>query len=177
MQEIAWYLSLVLVFGIFFVFLTVFLRSRKSVSYERVQSKAFSLRRQLFWTLLVFGVLITAFSTTDLPYSAAHSNEALPPVVVDVKGYQWAWELSRTEVPVDTPVIFNVSSGDVNHGLAIYDENLRILGQTQAMPGYVNKLKMSFDTPGIYKLMCLEYCGFGHHFMISELTVKKTPQE
>ncbi len=172
MQDTAWYLSLVLVFGIFFVFLTVFLRSQKSVSYERVQSKAFPIRRTFFWTLLAFGVIITALSTTDLPYSATHGDEASPPVVVDVTGFQWAWKLSRTEVPMGTPVIFNVSSSDVNHGLAIYDEKLRLLGQTQAMPGYVNKLKMSFDTPGTYKLMCLEYCGLGHHLMISELTVK-----
>ncbi len=67
--------------------------------------------------------------------------------------------------------MFNVSAADVTHGLGVYDENLRLLGQTQAMPGYENSLKITFDQPGKYKLMCMEYCGLVHHAMISDFTV------
>ncbi len=175
MHDTAWYLSLALVFGVFFVFLTVFLRSRKPADYEVVQSKASTLRRRFFWTLLVLGGVLTAISTVNLPYSETHGGGAPSPVTVDVTGVQWTWLLSRTEVPVDTPIVFNVSSNDVNHGLGVYDESLQLLGQTQAMPGYVNKLRMSFDSPGTYKLLCLEYCGLGHHFMVSDLTVTESP--
>ena len=68
-------------------------------------------------------------------------------------------------------MIFNVTSGDVNHGLGVYDPSMRMVGQAQAMPGYVNRLAVTLDRPGTYKLLCMEYCGLVHHAMVSELTV------
>ncbi|PXV76312.1 hypothetical protein [Nitrosomonas eutropha] len=70
------------------------------------------------------------------------------------------------------PVEFQVSAADVNHGFGIYDENLVLIAQTQAMPGYTNKLIHTFDKPGKFKILCLEYCGLAHHVMITELTVE-----
>ncbi len=37
-------------------------------------------------------------------------------------------------------VEFRVTSLDVNHGMAIFDPDGKLVGQTQAMPGYVNRL-------------------------------------
>jgi hypothetical protein len=54
---------------------------------------------------------------------------------------------------------------DVNHGFSLYDENGKLLGQTQAMPGYVNRLFVKFEKPGIYTAFCMELCGNSHHRM------------
>ena len=70
-----------------------------------------------------------------------------------------------------TPVEFRVTSSDVNHGFAIYAPDGRIATQTQAMPGYTNKLVHTFTEPGTYTVMCLEYCGIGHAPMTATLTV------
>jgi cytochrome c oxidase subunit 2 len=64
-----------------------------------------------------------------------------------------------------------VTSADVNHDFAIYAPDGRIVVQTQAMPGFVNKILYTFDKPGTYKIRCLEYCGLGHDVMAADLTV------
>ena len=64
-----------------------------------------------------------------------------------------------------------LSGGDVNHNFAIYAPDGRIAIQTQAMPGYVNKLLYTFHTPGTYKIRCLEYCGIGHDVMTTDIQV------
>lgn len=39
------------------------------------------------------------------------------------------------------------------------------------MPGYVNRLVHTFDRPGRYRLLCLEFCGVVHHDMVAEFEV------
>jgi cytochrome c oxidase subunit 2 len=51
------------------------------------------------------------------------------------------------------------------------DASGRLLLQVQAMPGYVNQVQYTFDTPGTYHVICLEYCGVAHHAMAADFTV------
>jgi cytochrome c oxidase subunit 2 len=44
--------------------------------------------------------------------------------------------------------------------------------QTQAMPGYVNRLRMVFAQPGTYTVLCLEFCGMSHHRMRAVVEVQ-----
>jgi cytochrome c oxidase subunit 2 len=39
------------------------------------------------------------------------------------------------------------------------------------MPGYHNKLTVTFEKAGRYTIACLEYCGLNHHKMIHEFEV------
>lgn len=83
-------------------------------------------------------------------------------------------ENSRTvEIANNSLVEFRVTSLDVTHNFAVYDDTETLIGQTQAMPGYVNRLRIKFDKPGKYSVLCLEFCGTGHHVMRSSLTVKE----
>lgn len=75
-------------------------------------------------------------------------------------------------MPTGVPVVFHATSDDVSHGFGVYDPNGRLLFQTQAMPGWVNKVVWSFAEPGTYTIRCLEYCGLVHHGMIGEITVE-----
>ena len=90
---------------------------------------------------------------------------------MNVSGGQWYWELDVEVVPLGQPVTFNVTSEDVNHGMGVYDENMTLLFQTQGMPGYVNSVSYTFDKPGDYQVLCMEFCGVAHHDMIAEFTV------
>ncbi len=135
------------------------------------QKKFLGIRATLFWIALIAGVAITVATTVDLPYAATRGQVANDAVEIHVKGHQWFWELSSSEAKVGDTVVFRVSTNDVNHGLGIYNPQMRLIGQTQAMPGYVNSLEVTFDASGTYKLLCMEYCGLAHHAMISEFTI------
>jgi cytochrome c oxidase subunit 2 len=63
----------------------------------------------------------------------------------------------------------------VNHGFALYDDQLHLLAQIQAMPGFTNKVRHRFTAPGKYKILCMEYCGLAHHGMVADFEVVATP--
>ncbi|MEM1300119.1 MAG: cytochrome C oxidase subunit I [Pseudomonadota bacterium] len=125
-------------------------------------------RTQLIWTMTLVGVLVSVASLREWPHAIASEGEG---VIVNVSGGQWYWDIDVEQVPLGTPVTFLVSSEDVNHGMGIYDENMRLLFQTQSMPGYVNKVSYTFEEPGYYQVLCMEFCGVAHHDMISEFEV------
>lgn len=175
-QQIAWQLSVLLMALVGLGFTFVALRSGGRIAdYAPLQSRAYRLRARLFWALVLVLGPAMVLSLLDLPYAAghaqAHASGAPAAMVIDAKGYQWRWELSRDRIPVGQPVEFRVTAGDINHGFAIYGPDMRMVAQTQAMPGYTNKLRYTFEKAGTYKVLCLEYCGIAHHNMISEIKV------
>jgi cytochrome c oxidase subunit 2 len=175
MQQIAWLLSLALMMLVAMGFTFVALRSgRRTEDYTPVQFRAYRIRTKLFWALVLVLAPTMIYNLLDLPYSTSHAHakaSGAQSVVIEAKGFQWRWELSRNHVPVGQPVEFRVTSEDINHGFAIYDPEMRLVAQTQAMPGYTNRLNYTFSKPGTYKVLCLEYCGIAHHNMISEIKV------
>src|SRR5690606_39238388 len=110
-------------------------------------------RRGLFAALLLLGVVV-AYKTL-WPYPIPQQHAALQAGrVVEVVGRQWQWRLSRTQVKAGVPVEFRVTSIDVNHGFAIYGPDEQIVVQTQAMPGFENRILHTFNAPGIYRILC-----------------------
>jgi cytochrome c oxidase subunit 2 len=170
-QEAAWFVSLALIGVLAAVFGWVVSGSGDRVDYHRVQTRGYLWRKRLFAALVAVGVPITGWTLADLPYSAPleQGGEA---VHIKATGYQWFWQLDKSTVQVGQPVVFHVETADVNHGFGIYDESMRLLAQTQAMPGYTNKLAYTFEKPGTYRILCLEYCGAAHHQMQAEFTVE-----
>ncbi|MBS0400103.1 MAG: c-type cytochrome [Proteobacteria bacterium] len=80
--------------------------------------------------------------------------------------------IDQLEIPAGSMVEFRVTSLDVNHGFGLYGPQRQIIAQTQAMPGYFNRLRVRLTEPAQYKVLCLEYCASGHHLMQTHLTVK-----
>lgn len=125
-------------------------------------------RTRLIWAMLALGAVVTMASLLHWPHAVAKGADT---VTVNATGYQWYWEFDREEVPAGKPIVFNVHTKDVTHGLGVVSPSGRLLFQTQAMPGYVNKVEHVFDQPGTYRVLCLEFCGTAHHDMTSELNV------
>jgi cytochrome c oxidase subunit 2 len=171
-QSIAWYATLFLVFLLALAFAIVYGESRKLKEYGPIQEKGYKIRRFWFIGLVAVMGFATAMSLTRLPYHNQHANAQGNGKVVDVTGLQYAWQLSDENFTVGEQVNFRVTSQDVTHGFGIYDENLQLIAQTQAMPEYTNTLTITFDKPGTYKILCLEYCSVGHHVMIKEIVVQ-----
>ena len=172
-QQIAWQVSLVLMTLIALGFAYVALNSGKRENeYAQLQKRAYRVRTKLFWIMVIVLGPAMIYTLVDLPYySRTLLNNTSTVQVVDVTGYEWRWELSRNQVAKDEPVEFRVTSADVNHGFGIYDPDMRLVAQTQAMPGYTNKIHYTFTKEGTYKLLCMEYCGIGHHEMTAEIKV------
>ena len=177
MQQTAWLLSLALMLLVAMGFTFVALKSgRRADDYAPLQVHAYRIRTKLFWALVLVLGPAMIYSLLDLPYGAAqaHANASdANALAIDAKSFQWRWELSRDQVSVGQSVQFRVTSADINHGFALYDPEMRLVAQTQAMPGYTNTLNHTFDRAGTYKVLCLEYCGIAHHNMVTEIKVSE----
>lgn len=171
-QSIAWYATLFFVFLIALAFSFVYGESRKLKDYGPIQEKGYKIRKFYFLGLIAILGFASAISLSRLPYHAQHAQAKEMGKVVKVTGMQFSWELSDDHFTVGEPVIFHVTSKDVTHGFGLYDENLHLIGQTQAMPGYTNMLQVTFKKPGTYKILCLEYCSTGHHLMMKGIVVE-----
>jgi cytochrome c oxidase subunit 2 len=126
-----------------------------------VQPKGYRLRRGWLWALAAVAILAFGISLAGFPYGKP--AEADGPHF-KVFAYQYGFQMPST-IPVNTAVIFDVTSRDVNHGFGIYDPANHLISQVQAMPGYVNHLAVTFRTKGHYAVRCLEYCGIAHAAM------------
>jgi len=166
MQATVLWITIVLVVIIAAIFYYVIRSSTGSATPESVQRSAGMIRQLLFWGALVVGVVVLYVTLRPWP----HSLPGGEPIVVNVTGAQWSWEVQPETVPVGQPIVFATTSTDVNHGIGIYDQNMRLVAQSQSMPGWTNRVEYTFTEPGTYKILCLEYCGLQHHEMIAEIT-------
>jgi len=167
-QRIAVLVSAIVGTLVIAVFATVARSAQHPGSADEIAASSARWRRTIFWGLVLLFVPAIGYSLTKTPYSRGATAAA---TVVNATGHQWAWELSPSTVPSGQPVEIRVTGSDVNHGFGVYDTNDRLITQTQAMPGFTNVIRYTFTTPGTYRILCLEYCGLGHHTMMSQLTV------
>ncbi|MEN1967303.1 cytochrome C oxidase subunit II [Lentibacillus sp. N15] len=171
-QTVAWVTSLLFMLIIVIVFGYVAIKSRERQAYEPIKKKWYKARKFYGMTLVVFMLVITIYTLRELPYDIPVYGAEKEAIVVDVEAMQFAFQMSETEFTVGEPVEFHVTSRDVNHGFGIYDEDMTLIAQTQAMPDYTNNVYITFDKPGTYQVLCLEYCGLAHHAMIQKFEVK-----
>ncbi len=156
-------------------------RGGRTVDYSRVNR----LRLQFFVSLAVILLLFLLFTLRRLPYPV---EARTPDRIVNAVGKQYAWSLTDgagptlaswdrdfspvVNVTAGTTVEFRVTTLDVNHGFSLYAPGGDLVTQTQAMPGYVNRLRVTFDQTGTYTVLCLEFCGMSHHRMRAVVEVQ-----
>lgn len=173
-QMVAWITSLVFMLIIAGVFIWVALSSRKKQKdYEPIVKRWYKARTVYGTIVVVIMLVATIYTLRMLPYNKPIYGEASEnPTVVDVEAIQFGWNISKTEFEVGESVQFDVTTPDVTHGFGLYDKDMELIAQTQAMPDYTNTVYVTFDEPGTYTVLCLEYCGLGHHQMMAEIVVK-----
>jgi heme/copper-type cytochrome/quinol oxidase subunit 2 len=72
-------------------------------------------------------------------------------------------------------VKFVANSIDVNHGFGVLTSSKSMdspLMQMQVVPGFDNIFYYTFKAPGTFTIRCLEYCGWNHPYMVSQITVE-----
>ena len=125
--------------------------------------------REKTWFGIVVVMLVALLFTTIwfTPYSRSQDNgQAFP-----VKAEQFAFLVPDRVLHAGVPVRFSLTSADVNHGFAVFNSDNVLLFQVQVMPGETQKYVYTFSKPGLYRVVCLEYCGVGHDGMQNELKV------
>src|SRR5690625_2843202 len=173
-QLVAWITSLVFMIFIAVVFGWVALSSKKTEDYEPIIKKWYKARKTYGLIVVLIMLIATIYTLRLLPYNQPVYGEVSDePIVVDVEAIQFGWNISQTEFSIGDSVQFDVTTPDVTHGFGLYDENMELIAQTQAMPEYTNTVYVTFEKPGTYTILCLEYCGLGHHLMMAEITVEE----
>lgn len=110
-------------------------------------------------------------------------NEGKIRIVVVFAG-QWYWDFytvaengtlvatKNLTVSSNVPIVFLLTSVDVNHDFGLYNPNGELEFQTQVSPDYVSVFVYQFTNPGPRLVRCLEYCGPGHWTMMAEITIE-----
>ena len=157
----------VLAVAIVVVTFVIAAHAKQEMSYEDVSGTGYRLRRPWLAFLCGLGVVAVGASAFLLPYARGDAAGTR----VKVTGGQFYWTIDPAVLPAHREVRFDVTSVDVNHGFGIYDPKGRLIGSVQAMPGYTNKLDLTFDMPGVYMIRCFEFCGLNHHLMTAQFRV------
>jgi len=92
-----------------------------------------------------------------------------PPPGSDVYliGRLWSfWPI--LELEKDKTYRLHLTSMDYNHGLSIQPININV----QMVPGFEHVITVTPNQSGNYSIVCNEFCGIGHHQMVSHLYVK-----
>lgn len=181
-QEMAGLLSLI---GAIIVVAVVLFVISSGGAYEdkhEVKKKVYKARKQYFFVLSALVVIMLFTSLQYTPYN--HKDN--PDITVAVVGMQWTWKMqegtslkpedvtgsNEIKLPAHKSIRFDATSIDVNHNFAIYNSKGDLVAQTQAMPSYTNSLLYTFDEPGEYTILCLEYCGMPHGYMTGKIHIQ-----
>jgi cytochrome c oxidase subunit 2 len=79
----------------------------------------------------------------------------------------WAW-WPILELEQGKSYRLHLTSMDYQHGFSLQPENINV----QVLPGYEHVVTITPNRAGTYAILCNEFCGIGHHKMVSRLYVK-----
>jgi len=97
--------------------------------------------------------------------------------VINVVGNQWVWNFDYVEdgpvrsqvlyLPVNEPVLFHVTSVDVNHSFWIVQMGVKV----DANAGVITDMRVTPTLIGVYDIRCAELCGLNHSAMFTKVHV------
>ncbi|NOX64022.1 MAG: cytochrome C oxidase subunit II [Chloroflexi bacterium] len=79
---------------------------------------------------------------------------------------QWQWSPILKLKKGETYKL-HLSSTDILHGFSLQPTNMNLM----VMPGYDYVAEITPTQVGEYAIVCNEYCGIGHHLMVTKLIV------
>ncbi len=133
-----------------------------------------NLTLEITWTVVPTILVLAIFF---VGWKGFQYMRTVPPGAMPVKvmARQWSWtftyengkEDSVLRVPARKPVKLLITSADVLHSLFIPAYRIK----EDCVPGMETYLWFLPDELGSYDLFCTEYCGVGHHEMITKVEV------
>lgn len=132
------------------------------------------MRLEVLWTAIPTLLVLVMFYYGWAGYKGMRD---FPDDAIQVKatGRMWSWSFEYDNgkvspnlmVPKDKPVVLNLYSPDVLHSL--YIPAFRI--KEDVVPGVNNRMWFEAYEEGSYDILCAEYCGERHSFMLSKVEV------
>ena len=129
---------------------------------------------EITWTIVPTLLVMTMFY---YGYVGFQSLKKVPEGAMKIKvvARQWSWlfeyenGLKETElkVPLETPVVLSLTSQDVIHSFYIPAFKIK----QDAVPGMETRLWFKSTAPGEYDVLCAEYCGLRHSYMLTKVVV------
>jgi cytochrome c oxidase subunit 2 len=168
-----------LIVSVFFLVLITLLMIFFVIKYSRKRNpKATNIEGhvglEILWTAIPTVLVLIMFWYGWIGYKEMEDipDDAL---TVDVTAMMWNWkfkydngrETDSLYVPVNTPVVLNLRSSDVNH--AFYIPAFRI--KKDVYPGQDRKIWFEATNEGAFDIACAEYCGLQHSYMYSKIFV------
>lgn len=185
-QSTAAFVSLLGALIVVGVVLLLFYTSSDYEEKATAKAKVYRTRDRYFLGLALILLIGLVTSLSMLPYPKFQKDADMTVTVVSM---QWLWKMAEGPIaadqdlvafdgkneitlPVNKLIDFKVTSADVNHNFAIYNSKGVLVTQTQAMPKYYNNLKHRFEEKGDYEVICLEYCGMPHAYMVGKIHIE-----
>ena len=160
-------IGIALVVGLALAWILVRFRDRPGVSRVPAQTRGHTLL-EISWTIAPALVLLAiAIPTIQVIFrtQAAPPRDALE---ITVYGHQWWWEFrypalqvvtaNELHVPAGRPVALTLQGPDVIHSFWVP----QLGGKRDVVPGRLNRLTFTAETPGEYRGQCAEFCGVSH---------------
>ena len=163
------YTLLVLVVG---VVAALILRSTRAQARADVDEARLAKQENRWGAIVVTSLGILLFATIfAVPYGKTEADGNAQRV--EVTAQQFGWGLQPAQVEARREVQFVLRSKDVQHGFGVYDGS-KLLFQVQvpAAGQSAQLYRHTFEKPGTYDILCLEFCGVQHHAMRGTLRVR-----
>ncbi len=157
------------------IYFVVRYRRNKNPKPEDIEG---SLWLEITWTIVPTILVLTMFY---YGYTGFSTLRKVPEGAMKVKvtARQWSWlfeyengvKTDELKVPVGRPINLLLTSQDVIHSFYIPAFKIK----QDAVPGMVNHLWFKPIEVGTYDVLCAEYCGLQHSYMLTKVTV--VPEE
>jgi cytochrome c oxidase subunit 2 len=170
-------ISLVFLVGITAAMIYFVIKYNKKKHPKAVPTKD-NFQLEIIWTVIPTLLVLGMFYYGWVGYRPMRiiPKNAIP-VKVTAKMWSWSFEYENGKwdslliVPVNKPVKLELFSPDVIHSL--YIPAFRI--KEDVVPGIANIMWFEANKTGTYNILCAEYCGQRHSYMLSK--VKVLPQD
>lgn len=126
--------------------------------------------REKGWLAIVVAFLVTTLLLTIflVPYGESADADAQ---TVKVTARQFGFQIEPATVKAGQQVVFEMQSEDTTHGFGVDYPTGGVAFQAQIVPEHTQRVMWTFKEPGTYRVVCLEYCGVGHHNMLGQIEV------
>ena len=134
-------------------------------------------RVEIIWTIIpaviLLGIAVYVFARTPAVQATPDGGQEIR-IRVDAHQFYWQYEyengaisLDTLRIPVDTPVVLELTALDVDHSWWVPE----LTGKKDAIPGRTNELSFTVANEGTYEGYCAEHCGVQHTVMSTTVEV------
>jgi cytochrome c oxidase subunit 2 len=124
---------------------------------------------EVAWTVApALVLLIIAIPTIQIIFRTQSAIAPKDALEITVRGWQWWWEFrypsldvvvaDELHLPAGQTVMLRLEGPDVIHSFWVP----QLGGKRDVVPGRLNRIILTPDTPGEYRGQCAEFCGTSH---------------